>query len=90
MTVSCGADFHVHEEFHMLLNLFRRRAPSITRERVSELKYEALCTRTARRQREAKEALVRRGVKPCTPISTGYVPPCIARVYTYSNVRGLA
>lgn len=74
----------------MLLNIFRRHAPSITRERVSELKYEALCTRTARRQREAKEALVRQGVRPRTPISTGYVPPSVARNFTYTNVRGLA
>ncbi|MCG5072241.1 hypothetical protein [Paraburkholderia tagetis] len=72
------------------LTIFRHRAPSITRERVRELQYEALCSRTARRQREAKEALVRRGVLPCTPISTGYVPPSIARVFTHSNVRGLA
>lgn len=74
----------------MILAFFRRRAPSITRERVRELTYEALCTRTARRQREAKESLVRRGVRPRTPISTGYVPPSVARVFTHSNVRGLA
>lgn len=74
----------------MLLNLFRRRAPSITRERVSELKYEALCLRTARRQREAKEALARRGVTQRTPIGTAYVPPSVARTFTHMNVRGLA
>ncbi|WP_234775212.1 hypothetical protein [Paraburkholderia tropica] len=74
----------------MAFAFFRRRAPSITRERVRELQYEALCTRTERRQREAKAALVRRGVTPCTPISTGYVPPAVARNFTYTNVRGLA
>lgn len=74
----------------MILAFFRRHAPSITRERVRELQYEALCLRTARRQREAKEALVRRGVMQRTPISTGYVPPSIARTYTHMNVRGLA
>lgn len=74
----------------MTFAIFRRRAPGITRERVRELQYEALCSRTARRQRDAKEALVRRGVTPRTPISTGYVPPNVARVFTHSNVRGLA
>lgn len=72
------------------LTIFRSRAPNLTRERVSELKYEALCSRTARRQREAKEALVRQGVAPRTPIGTAYVPPSVARNFTYTNVRGLA
>ncbi len=74
----------------MAFAFFLRRAPSITRERVCELQYEALCSRTARRQREAKAMLVRRGVVPRTPIGTGYVPPNVARVFTHSNVRGLA
>jgi hypothetical protein len=74
----------------MTLAFFRRRAPSITRERVRELQYEALCSRTARRQRDAKEALLRQGVKPRVDIGAAWVPRSIARVYTHSNVRGLA
>lgn len=72
------------------LTIFRRHTPNITRERVSDLKYEALRSRTARRQREAKRALVRQGVTPRTPIGTAYVPPSVARNFVYTNVRGLA
>jgi len=60
------------------------------RNRVLDLKYEMLCERTKRRQQAAKAELLRRGVQPRTPIATGYVPPAVARVYTYTNVRGLA
>lgn len=63
---------------------------SLMRQRVLDLQYEMLCARTARRQQAAKAALVRRGVAPRTPISTGYVPQNVARVYLYTNVRGLA
>ncbi|CAB3730546.1 hypothetical protein [Paraburkholderia rhynchosiae] len=60
------------------------------KDRILDLKYEMLCARTARRQEAAKAALVRRGVVPRVRISGAYVPPCVARVYTYTNVRGLA
>ena len=60
------------------------------RARVLDLKYEMLCARTARRQQAAKAALMRRGVAPRTPISTGYVPQNVARNFVYTNVRGLA
>jgi len=73
----------------MSLNIFRRRVPAIPRERVIEMKYEALCMRTARRQMAAKADLERRGVEPRTPISTGYVPKNVARAFTHMNVRGL-
>ncbi len=63
---------------------------SLMRARALELKYEMLCARTARRQEAAKAALVSRGVAPRTPIGTGYVPPSVARVFTHTNVRGLA
>jgi hypothetical protein len=63
---------------------------SSLRERALELKYEMLCKRTARRQQAAKADLTRRGVTPRVKISSGYVPSTIARVFTYTNVRGLA
>lgn len=63
---------------------------SLTRARVLELQYEMLCERTARRQQAAKAALVRRGVQPRVRISGAWVPPCVARVFLYTNVRGLA
>jgi hypothetical protein len=63
---------------------------SLMRARVLDLQYEMLCARTARRQKAAKAALERRGVTPRTPISTGYVPQNVARVFLYTNVRGLA
>ncbi|APR40000.1 hypothetical protein [Paraburkholderia sp. SOS3] len=72
-----------------MLTIFRRRPTGITRDRVLELKHEALCARTARRQRDAKAALSRQGVAPRTPISTGYVPEEISRVFTYTNVGGV-
>ncbi|MFM0630732.1 hypothetical protein [Paraburkholderia xenovorans] len=60
------------------------------KDRVLDLKYEMLCERTKRRQQAAKADLVRRGVTPRTPIATAYVPRSVARVFTYTNVRGLA
>lgn len=63
---------------------------SSLRERVLDLKYEMLCKRTERRQQAAKAELMRRGVTPRVRISSGYVPSAIARVFTYTNVRGLA
>lgn len=63
---------------------------SSLRERALELKYEMLCKRTARRQEAAKAALLRRGVTPRVKIGSGHVPAAIARVFTYTNVRGLA
>lgn len=63
---------------------------SLMRNRVLDLSYEMLCARTARRQEAAKAALVRRGVVPRVRISGSWVPPSVARVYLYTNVRGLA
>lgn len=60
------------------------------KDRVLDLKYEMLCERTKRRQAAAKAELDRRGVTPRTPIATGYVPRNVARVFTHTNVRGLA
>jgi len=60
------------------------------KDRVLDLKYEMLCERTRRRQEAAKAALVRRGVTPRVRIGGGYVPRNVARVFTYTNVRGLA
>lgn len=62
----------------------------LLRQRALDLKYELLCERTKRRQEAAKAALVRRGVAPRVRIGGAYVPPCVARVYTHMNVRGLA
>jgi hypothetical protein len=63
---------------------------SFMRERVLDLKYEMLCERTKRRQEAAKADLVRRGVAPRVRISGAWVPPRVARVFLYTNVRGLA
>lgn len=62
--------------------------PSITRERVRELAYEALCARTARRQRDAKAALKRSGVAPRVVIGGMYVAPRIARHFLHSDSVG--
>ncbi|PXW23380.1 hypothetical protein [Paraburkholderia caballeronis] len=67
-----------------------RTGVRLTHAEIAEAAYLALCIRTANRQRAAKEALNRRGITPRTPIGTGYVPPAVARVFTHSNVRGLA
>jgi hypothetical protein len=71
------------------MKLFPKSA-AISRERVEELKLEALRARNERRQREAKAALNRRGVAPRVVIGRGHVPPAVARTYTHMNVRGLA
>jgi hypothetical protein len=71
------------------MNLFRKKA-SLSRERVEELKQDALRMRNERRQKAAKAELVNRGIYPRTPIATAYVSPSIARTYTHMNVRGLA
>jgi hypothetical protein len=63
---------------------------SLMRARMLELQYEMLCQRTARRQQAAKAALVRRGVQPRIRIGGAWVPPRVARVFLYTNVRGLA
>lgn len=63
---------------------------SSLRERVFDLKHEMLCERTKRRQQAAKADLQRRGVTPRVAISSAYVPPSVARVFTYTNVRGIA
>lgn len=63
---------------------------SLLRERVLDLKYEILCERTRRRQQAAKAELRRRGVAPRIDIGGAWVPTNVARVFTHSNVRGLA
>jgi hypothetical protein len=62
---------------------------SMMRARVLDLQYEMLCARTARRQAAAKAELVRRGITPRVRVSGAWVPPNVARVFTYTNVRGL-
>lgn len=69
---------------------FFRKSPSLSRARVEELKYEALVVRNERRLALAKDELARRGVQLRTPISTGYIPPNVARSFAYTNPRGLA
>jgi hypothetical protein len=66
------------------------RKPSLSRARVEELKYEAMLVRNERRLTQAKNELTRRGVQLRTPISTGYIPPNVARSFAYTNPRGLA
>jgi hypothetical protein len=59
---------------------------NMLKDRVLELKYEALCARTKRRQEAAKAALVRRGVEPRVRIGSLHVPRYIARVFTHIKV----
>lgn len=63
---------------------------TLMQQKAFDLKYEMLCERTRRRQEAAKASLLREGVTPRVKISSSYVPPNIARVYTHMNVRGLA
>jgi predicted DNA-binding transcriptional regulator len=58
----------------------------LTRALVLEIQYEMLCARTARRQRAAKAAMVRRGVLPRVCIGKYWVPPSVARAFTHMNV----
>ena len=62
---------------------------TLMQQKAFELKYEMLCERTRRRQTAAKADLLRRGVTPRTPISTGYVAPSISCLYVYTNVGGV-
>ncbi|MDR5813355.1 hypothetical protein QCE62_07080 [Caballeronia sp. LZ033] len=71
------------------MKLFSKPA-ALSRDRVEELKLEALRARNERRQRDAKAALDRRGVTPRVVIGRGHVPQSVARTYTHMNVRGLA
>jgi hypothetical protein len=73
-----------------MFKFFRRQCAGISRERLLDLQLEALQSRNQRRQKAAKAELLRRGVTPRVRISGGYVPPRVARVFTYTNVRGLA
>jgi hypothetical protein len=69
------------------MNLFRK--PSLSRERVEALKFEAMLARNERRRAEARAYLKARGISPM-PIGTAWIPVSIARTYTHMNVRGLA
>jgi hypothetical protein len=60
----------------------------LTRALVLEIQYEMLCARTARRQRAAKAALVRQGVTPRVCIGRCWVPPRVARAFTFMDVGG--
>jgi len=62
--------------------LFRK--PSISRERIEELKFEAMIERNGRRLAEAKAALKARGIS-AMPIGKGWVPANVARSFS----RGL-
>jgi hypothetical protein len=64
------------------MNLFRK--PSLSRERVEALKYEAMIVRNERRLAEAKAALKARGVEPMS-IGRWFVPANVARSFS----RGL-
>jgi hypothetical protein len=58
------------------------------KDRVLELKYEALCARTKRRQEAAKAALVRRGVEPRVAIGRLFVPSYIAKHFHHCPTVG--
>ena len=60
----------------------------LTRALVLEIQYEILCARTARRQKAAKAAMVRRGVMPRVCIGRCWVPLIVARSFTHMNVGG--
>lgn len=64
------------------MSIFRK--PSLTREKVEELKFEAMIERNERRLAEAKAALKARGI-PAMPIGKGWVPANVARSFS----RGL-
>lgn len=64
------------------MSLFHK--PSLSREKVEELKYEAMIERNERRLAEAKAALKARGIVPC-PIGRWFVPANVARSFS----RGL-
>jgi len=65
------------------MSLFRK--PSLTREKVEQLKFEAMIVRNERRLAEAKENLARRGIVPRVNISGAWVPFSVARTFS----RGL-
>lgn len=64
------------------MNLFRK--PSLSRERIEALKYEAMLVRNERRLAEAKAQLKARGIEPM-PIGNWFVPANVARSFS----RGL-
>lgn len=65
-----------------------RTGVRLTRAEVIEAQHEALCARTRRRQRAAKEALRRAGVQPRVRIGVHYVAPRVARAFLHCNVGG--
>jgi hypothetical protein len=64
------------------MSLFRK--PSLSRERIEALKFEAMILRNERRLAEAKARLRERGIDPM-PIGGWYVPTNVARSFS----RGL-
>lgn len=66
-----------------------RTGVRLTRTEVIEAQSEALCARTRRRQRAAKEALRRAGVEPRVRIGSAYVPPRVARQFLHCAIGGL-
>lgn len=60
----------------------------LSRAELVESEYTALCARTARRQREAKASLARRGVAPRVLIGALYVAPHIAKHFHHCPTVG--
>ncbi|TDV39562.1 hypothetical protein C7405_101681 [Paraburkholderia caballeronis] len=74
-----------------LINLDLRHVRTgvhLTRAELADSAYEALCARTARRQREAKASLEHRGVAPRVQIGSLYVAPRIAKHFQHSDSVG--
>ena len=63
------------------MKIFRK--PSLNRDRIEELKYEALRVRNERRLAEAKAELKARGISPM-PIGSWHVPAIVARSFSRS------
>jgi hypothetical protein len=75
-----------------LINLDLRHVRTgvrLSRAEVVESQWDALCARTARRQRAAKAVLASRGVAPRVQIGSAWVPSYIAKHFHHCAVRGL-
>lgn len=58
----------------------------LSRDELIAAQYNALCARTEKRQRAAKQDLTRRGIEPRVRISGAYVPPNVSRQYQRCKV----
>lgn len=75
----------------LLINLDLRHVRTgvkLSRAELVTSEYEALCARTARRQRAAKAALARRGVAPRVSIGSLFVPHHIAKHFHHCPTVG--